>query len=223
MTPSRQERIVLSIFAAFLICVLSVHFACTLLYQTPPNPIRIALHAPLMRYMHPYLYQSWHLFAPDPGGTDIIIFVRCRVRVADELRETEWFDITTPLHEQRYANRFSPALFLARAHEPHLQLRADPMHEAIRKFGLPNATVDAARQALADEAKRKLDQGQAHLHRIASSACDRRVEVGQTIEVQARYVTRKIPPFAMRNVASAAEESHVYELPWAPHEVVDGY
>lgn len=223
MTRSRRERIVLSLVAALLLGVLGVHFACTLLYLTPPNPIRLALHGPLMRYMHPYFYQSWRLFAPDPGGTDSLLLVKCRVREGGATVESEWFDITTPLHEHRYQHRLSPALLLARAQEPRLLLRADPMNEAIRRYGLPNPVIEAAREALAAEARRQFESGRAHANRIASSACDRRFGIGRTAEVSARLVLRKVPPFGMRDDSSASKDTHTLELPWAPYEAVDGY
>jgi hypothetical protein len=221
---ARGERIGLGVFASVVVGLLGAHLCCTLLYLTPPNPIRLALQAPLERYMHPWFYQSWRLFAPDPGGADAFVFVRCRAHTKDGGVESDWFDITTPLHEARYAHRLSPALLLSRAHEPKLLLRADPMNEAIRKFGIPNAVVDAAREALTAEARAQFERGRAHLIRIASIACDRRLGAGYAVEVQARYVTRKVPPFAERgNAASDWADSFTYELPWAPRETVDGY
>jgi hypothetical protein len=77
----RGERVLLFAVASTLIGLLGFHFACTLLYLTPPNPIRIALHQRLERYMHPYFFQSWRLFAPDPGGTDGVVLVACRLSV----------------------------------------------------------------------------------------------------------------------------------------------
>jgi hypothetical protein len=109
---SRKERLVLGTCAALLVAVFAFHFACTLLYLTPPNPIRIALHEPLEKYMQPYFYQSWRLFAPEPGGTDALVLVACRLRERDGegVQESDFFDITTPLHEHRYRHRFSPGL-----------------------------------------------------------------------------------------------------------------
>jgi Family of unknown function (DUF5819) len=226
MTPSRRERIVLSIFAASLICVFGFHFACTLLYLTPPNPIRIALHAPLERYMNPHFSQSWRLFAPEPGGTDAVVWVACRFHESESPQESEWFDITTPLHEYRYAHRFSPGLLLARAQKPRLFMLADPMHDAIRRYGLPNAVIDAARAELEATSKRRFEAGQAHLYRIASAACDRRFGVGRTAYVKARYLSRKVPAFGDRDSSASSDatnELRTYDFAWAPYEPVDGY
>lgn len=111
----RGERVLLFGVAAILISLLLFHFACTLLYLTPPNPIHIALHQPLERYMHPYFFQSWRLFAPDPGGKDGVVLVACRLRDGDAMQETVLFDITTPLLEHRHRHRVSPGLLLVRA------------------------------------------------------------------------------------------------------------
>jgi hypothetical protein len=220
---SRKERLVLGTCAALLVAVFAFHFACTLLYLTPPNPIRLALHEPLEEYMQPYFYQSWRLFAPEPGGTDAIVLVACRLREGEGVRESDLLDITTPLHEHRYQHRFSPGLLLARAERPRLFLSANPMHDAIRRYGLPNPVVEAARAELAAAAKRRFETGQAHANRIASVACARRFREGHIVEVKARYVSRKVPPFGIRDAAPLQEETHAYELPWAPYEVVDGY
>jgi hypothetical protein len=226
MTPSRRDRIVLSTFAAVLICVFGLHFASTLLYLTPPNPIRIALHAPLERYMNPFFSQSWRLFAPEPGGTDAFVWVACRFHDSESPLESEWFDITTPLHEYRYARRLSPGLLLARAQKPRLFMLADPMHDAIRRYGLPNAIINAARAELEATAKRRFEAGQAHLYRIASAACDRKFRIGRTAYVKARYLSRKVPPFGYRDSSAqndATNELRTYDFAWAPYEPVDGY
>jgi hypothetical protein len=90
----RRERVVLWGSTVLLAGALAWHFACTLLYLTPPNPVRLAFHGPLVGYMHPYFYQSWRLFAPEPGGTDAIVLVMCRLREGQSTRESEWFDVT---------------------------------------------------------------------------------------------------------------------------------
>lgn len=219
----RGERVALLTSAVLLATLFGFHFACTLLYLTPPNPIRIALHPWLERYMHPYFSQSWRLFAPEPGGTDAIVLASCRVQDGEATRDSGWFDITTPLHEHRYSHRFSPGLSLARAQKPRLFLLADPMHEAIRRYGLPSSVIEDARTEIDAAAKRRFEAGRAHLYRIASAACDRRFGSGRTTEVKARYVSRKVPPFGARHSAPAHEERNTYEFSWALYEAVDGY
>jgi hypothetical protein len=219
----RGEQVALRLFAVVLLALLAFHFAATILCLTPPNPIRIALHRPLEGYINPYFSQSWRLFAPDPGGTDAVVLVDCRLKATETTQETGFFDITTPLHEHRYEHRFAPSLMLARAQRPRLFLVANPMHEAIRRYGLPNAVIEEARTEIEEAAKRRLEAGKAHLYRIASAACDRRLGPNRTAEVRARYVSRRIPAFGARDSTSAGEESSIYEFPWVPHEAVDGY
>jgi len=219
----RRERMALRFAALLLLSLFGSHFACTLLYLTPPNPIRIALHQPLLRYMQPYFSQSWRLFAPEPGGSDAIVLVACRLRNGDTTQESSWFDITTPVLEHRYSHRFSPGLLLVRALKPRLFLLADPMNDAIRRYGLPSPVIEAARVELEAAAKRRFETGRAHLYRIASAACDRRFGSGSTAEVRGRYVYRKVPSFGARGSTPAYEETQTYDFPWAPHEAVDGY
>lgn len=222
-SSGRTDRILLRLCALVLLGLFTFHFAATTLYLTPPNPIRIALHRPVERYMRPYFSQSWRLFAPEPGGTDGTVFVECRPVAGEPAGDSGFFDITTPLHEHRYHHRFSPGLLLARAQKPRLFVLANPMHEAIRRHGLPSAVIEEARAELHAAAKRRFEAGKAHLYRIASAACDRRLGVGRTMLVRARYLSRKIPPFGARDSAPAREQERVYEFPWAPYEAVDGY
>jgi hypothetical protein len=215
--------VTLSLCAAGLLGLLAFHLAATVLYLTPPNPVRIALHRPLERYMLPYFSQSWRLFAPEPGGTDATVLVECRLAAADHTEESGFFDVTTPLLEHRYHHRFSPGLLLVRAHKPRLFLTANPMHEAIRRYGLPSPVIEQARAELEAAAKRRFEAGKAHLYRIASSVCDRRFGLGHTKEVRARYLSKKVPSYGERGSAPLEEATRVYELGWAPHEAVDGY
>ena len=219
----RGERVLRFGIASILISLLLFHFACTLLYLTPPNPIRIALHQPLERYMHPYFFQSWRLFAPDPGGKDGVVLVACRLRDGDTMQETALFDITTPLLEHRHRHRLSPGLLLVRAQKPRLFPVASPMNEAIRRYGLPSPVIEAARADLEAAAKRRFEAGKKHLYRIASAACDRRIGPARTTDVKARYVSRKVPPFGAQDSALSLEETNTYDFPWSPYEVVDGY
>lgn len=214
---------ILRLWAGLLMGVFCFHFACTLLYLTPPNPIRIALSPLLERYMRPYFSQSWRLFAPEPGGTNAIVLVTCRLQNGETILESEWFDITTPLQEHRYQHRLSPGLLLARAQKPRLFLLADPMNEAIRRYGLSSSVIEAARAEIEAAAKRRFEAGQAHLYRIASAACDRRFGLRRTSEVRARYISRKVPAFGARDTATTSEEGNIYDFPWAPYETVDGY
>lgn len=219
----RNQQTILWACAVVLLTLLAFHLAATVLYLTPPNPIRIALHRPVERYMHPYFSQSWRLFAPDPGGTDGVVLVECRVAAPVTPQESGFFDITTPLHEHRYQHRFSPGLLLTRAQKPRLFLLVNPMHDAIRRYGLPSSVIEAARAELDAAAKRRFEAGKAHLYRIASVACDRRLGPGRTTEVRARYLSRKIPTFGARGSPPLEEETRIYELAWAPYEGVDGY
>lgn len=223
LEDGRQQRVSLRLWALTLWALFGIHFAATTLYLTPPNPVRIALHQPLEKYIHPYFSQSWRLFAPEPGGTDSTVLVDCRTGTTGAAQESGFFDITTPLQEHHYRHRLLPGLLLARAQKPRLFLLADPMHDAIRRYGLPSAVVEEARAELEAAADRRLRAGKAHLYRIASVACDRRFGAGRTTEVRARYLSRKIPRFGARESPEQDGDARIYEFPWAPHEVVDGY
>ena len=57
--------------------VLMVHFAFTLAYAMPLNPVKLEYQKVLNRTIGTYFQQNWRLFAPDPLTETQSILVRC--------------------------------------------------------------------------------------------------------------------------------------------------
>jgi hypothetical protein len=92
---------------------LGAHFAATVLYVMPVNPINMALQPRLEATIGTYFGQNWCLFAPDPLVSDHALLVHCvhASEAADikssGLPSTGWYDISTPLWKRFQSNRFS--------------------------------------------------------------------------------------------------------------------
>lgn len=89
------------------------HFAFTLLYVMPFNPIKMALDPLLNATIGTYFGQNWCLFAPDPLVSDHALLVRCVSRDETDhvkalgLPADGWHDISTPLWLRFQRNRFT--------------------------------------------------------------------------------------------------------------------
>ncbi len=98
---------------------LAAHFALTLLFNLPVNPLKLRLQPLLDRTIGAYFHQNWSLFAPNPIAQDEALLARPLTRAEAEraaagLPTTGWYDLTTPLWEGFHRNRFSAYDRLAR-------------------------------------------------------------------------------------------------------------
>lgn len=82
--------------------VLAVHFVLTLIYVSPPNPIKTLTNLP-QKYVGRFFYQDWGLFAPNPISMDIRVLVSC---LADGYDPTPPLDINRGFLERRYLNGY---------------------------------------------------------------------------------------------------------------------
>ena len=95
------------------LAVLVVHFALTLIYVSPINPVKIAMQPIVYGTIGFYFAQNWSFFAPNPISSNNIFLVRpiTRQELAslnpDALPEDNWYDLTSPLWERFQRNRFS--------------------------------------------------------------------------------------------------------------------
>lgn len=96
-----------------ILLLLLVHFALTLVYVSPVNPLRDSLRPVLDATVGAYFPQDWNLFAPTPRTADLALLVR--PLNADELNAVRkeglpkdgWYDLSAPLWTQFQSNRFS--------------------------------------------------------------------------------------------------------------------
>lgn len=82
--------------------VLAVHFVLTLIYVSPPNPVKTLTNLP-QRYVGRFFYQDWGLFAPNPISMDIRVLISC---LADGYGPTPLLDINQGFSKLRYSNGY---------------------------------------------------------------------------------------------------------------------
>jgi hypothetical protein len=91
---------------------LVVHFALTVVYVMPLNPMNAAVQPLLDATVGTYFSQNWKLFSPEPLAQNYALLIR---PLSDEqaaaskngLPSDGWFDVTTPFWVRFQHNRFS--------------------------------------------------------------------------------------------------------------------
>lgn len=195
---------------------LAFHFVAVLLHVTPANPVNITSRSWVQSYIAPYFLQQWRLFAPQPGGRDENMHVRCHYTEGGLAQSTEWRDITTPMIEAHRGNRLGAAGMVQRANKPHLFNNDATKWKALEH--LSGEDAERARALLESRREETLDRGKQHMQRIASASCKRSLRGRDVVidEVEARFVTSKVPTYAERN-SGTREPSTAFEMKPMPY------
>jgi hypothetical protein len=207
-------------FPLLFLAVLSIHFAATLVYLMPANPVKLRLLPVVSRYIEPFFTQKWELFAPDPLVDTRLLLVSCRL---DDGSETEWSDMTTPLREAYYHNRLSPSARIDRAQQSsiHLIYRPDdPLFARLLRLKEDTAEYRELAAQYGQERLQLATRGKRVLSRTGAVECDRLYGTGRTQAVRVRMVQIKAPPFSKRQLTNAAGETKYVDFEWAPYESV---
>ncbi|WP_437841981.1 DUF5819 family protein [Sorangium sp. So ce1153] len=224
---------------ALLAAALCFHFAMTLAYLTPQNPLKLRFARLIDGYMSPLLQQNWHLFAPDPINDTRVLMVACRLRQPDGgTLETGWTDITTPYWEAHLKNRLGPATRIARSvtGAARLTYSADPTSLQIAKKlderraraqaggGGSEASEEQVADMLRKDVKKEQDEGfqlgSSVLARAGSAHCDSLYGPTRTTAVRMRMAVLKFPRFSRRDLPDAKGEVTYYDFDWAPYQPV---
>lgn len=215
MQPFLRYCILILIGAVAAACAL-VYIANTVLYLTPPNPLKAMLLPTIMRIEAPLFAQNWHLFAPRPIDRNYVIEVRCRYAGRATVL-TAWRDITTPFLVRHHETRISPMGNLLRVQQSALRyvMNQRPDDWAVlfcRKAG--RLTPDC----YASQWTRKMQaDGFLILDRIASRECDRALGLGRTSFVQFRVLVEYPPVWSKRDQPGVSKVD-VFMYPWLPYQ-----
>lgn len=215
-------RISRHVVAGGLITALTVHFALTLLYLMPANPVGLRVRPAVSAYMDPFFTQNWALFAPDPIVDTRELLVSCRIRDGHGgATDTAWANITSPLRDKRAEYRVGPANAIERAQMGPLHLVLAPGDPLIERLARDKGKEFAA--LIADyeqERKRTAERGHRLLRRVASAACDRLYGDGAATEVAMRMLVTESPPFSRRAEPLSSSATRYVDFPWGPYERV---
>ena len=102
---SKRRRALWWATAPALGCAVALHFTILLFYNLPPNPISNALLPAINAYVVPLWVQSWWLFAPGPGSSNHVVYVRGIHVDGGRSETTDWINLNGPLIEAVQANR----------------------------------------------------------------------------------------------------------------------
>jgi ribosomal protein S18 acetylase RimI-like enzyme len=205
--------------------VLVIHFALTLAYLTPLNPLKLRVHSLVSAYMEPFFAQRWSLFAPNLEAKARYLLVSCRTQDAQGLtQERPWMDITRPLRELKQRHRLTPADRLDRAQFAGFKMIQSEDDESIRRLLEKPNDSEAYRQAVAtveQQRARVRKLGTQLMTRVASAACASLYPDTHVLEVRVRVAITKSPPFSKRTEPDTSGETSYVELPWQPYEATE--
>ncbi|CAN95603.1 putative secreted protein [Sorangium cellulosum So ce56] len=235
----RLLRVLSTSAPALLAAALCFHFAMTLAYLTPQNPLQLRFARLISGYMNPFFEQNWHLFAPDPITDTRLVMVACRLNEPDgSTTETGWTDITTPYWESHLENRLGPATRLGRSVTGAARMiyTVDPTSlQMAKKLDQQRARAQAGgggaeapdaqvAERLRDEVKKEQDAGvqlgKSVLERAGSAHCDSLYGRSRTAAVRLRLAVLKFPRFSRRDLPDSKGELTYYDFDWAPYRPV---
>ncbi|MEV0373146.1 DUF5819 family protein [Streptomyces sp. NPDC050636] len=205
----------------------------TALYEMPLNPVKEKYGEEITSYMLPYFGQDWHLFAPDPIDRDNGVLVRAKMRQPDgSTTTTEWTDVTSPVQQKLYGERFWPSReFRVAAGVPQLlESWRDPELEKMRKKNQGTETPGKGTRSdkkgsenppLSQSEKDSRDEAIRFAQSFASAQASKLW--GADVEyVQVRIVSNEFPRFSQRYARDAKGKVSYYDLAWMKPVKVEG-
>lgn len=209
-----MSRMVVTWIGVAVMSGLSIlYLANTFLYLTPPNPLTLQLWPIVHKIQQPFFVQNWHLFAPNPLRTNLVLTVRCRFGE----KVTQWRDPVTPLLARHHKSRISPMGRMIRIPQNAMYLFFGWTSDEWRRLLCRRTRDHPACHGENQSARRARALGQFVLHRIASATCDEVVGDGRASRVQARILIHEPPPWSRRHMPSEEGSTKYIALPWLPY------
>lgn len=210
-----MQRVILpTVVLIVVLAAAGLYLANTVLYLTPPNPVKAQWLPVVFRLAHPLFAQNWHLFAPNPIRTNYVLSVRCRTQTVT----SPWIDATQPLLARHHRNRTSPMSRILRVQQNAIRLFLGVTHDEWRQVICKRTPNSPACRREGPVVDRLRDAGAYLLRRTASMACDRVVGSGQTRAVQMRILMHTPPAWSRRDLPASAGLTRFIGLPWDAYQ-----
>ncbi len=191
----------------------AVYIADTVLYLTPPNPLKADLVPAINRLMYPLFAQNWHLFAPNPVRTNFVVTARCRTRGII----SPWLDLTQPMLALHHRHRNSPVGRVLRVRQNAARMALGSTFDEWRELACrrdPHQLMCRPGRA----AERAQEIGMYLLGRIATSACNEVSETRGAEAIQVRILIHQPPFWSRRHLSDHEGVTRYVVLPWVPVE-----
>lgn len=201
---------VILMMAAFTI----LYIANTVLYLTPPNPVKVRLLPLVFAIEHPLFVQNWHLFAPDPIRSNFVLAVRCRT--GDRI--TPWRDATKPMLARLHQDRNSPMSRLLRIQQNAIRLAFGWTSDEWLRLLCRRETRHARCRGEDPETARQQEIGFVLLRRSGSLACDEVVGAGRATAVQLTVLVHQPPPWSKRHLPDEGGSTRSIVFPWMRYQ-----
>lgn len=206
--------------AAGVLCVAFIcHFAVTLIYNTPSNPVKAKYNKQISSYIDPVFTQNWRLFAPEPVTRNNKFFVKAEIITNNGIRTTEWIDIVDYMIKKNQDNRFTPYNHLLRIPRSAFALRQeqdDTLQEVIKKVNEGKLNKDKYKHLIDNDRNKETEKlSNVLLNRFAEAQLKKAYGSERIIKFKVLLVESEPVPFSKKNQSNFDKKKHYVELDWA--------
>lgn len=216
------------IFGSLLCLFFIFHFALTIIYNAPSNPIQAKYNKQISKYMDPLFTQNWRLFAPTPVTTNHYYYAKAKL--ADpkgEIRTTEWIDISKYMYEVNHANRFTPYNLLLRIPRGAFGLMGEKdevIHKIAKKVQEGKLDEDKYDHIINRNTEHNKEMALSILNRFAEAQLASRFKSEEILELKVLLVESKPIPFSKNGDIDYEKEESYLEFDWTkPQKVITLY
>ncbi|SDC07701.1 DUF5819 family protein [Shouchella lonarensis] len=207
-----------------MLLVFFFHFANTILFNSPLNPVKAKYSQHVFQYMDPLFMQNWRLFAPNPATNNNDFYVRAKLKDGDEVQVTDWIDLTSHMIERNQANRFTPYNRIVRIQRGAVTMMGED-DDLLVTLHRKSDQNEEAKQTLNDlENEERMTERQAFadklLTRYAQAYLRSLYPEKELVETQIMLLDTKAVPFSKKDDVHFEREQKAYEFTWQPAQKV---
>ncbi|WP_234399729.1 DUF5819 family protein [Paenibacillus popilliae] len=196
---------------------LPFHFFIILLHVGPVNPISVKLQPYIMPYINPFFQQNWHLFAPTPMTVNFKIYVRGKYTdtMDQQVKQTEWFDVSSSLIAKNDEMLFSPYNRIIRIGTGYMhRLQLGGKDDLSLKLHQKKVETKGDLTLLEKEDELQKEESTQALYRYASSYVKKVLGDQKPTKVQFMTSVTDVVPYSKRNEGKYKPKENRYIYDW---------
>lgn len=214
------KKIVGSLFCLLFV----VHFALTIIYNSPSNPIQAKYNKQISSYMDPIFTQNWKLFAPTPVTTNHYYYAKAKLADPEgETRTTNWIDISKYMYEYNHKNRFTPYNSLLRIPRGAFGLMGESdevIHKIAKKVQEGKLDEEKYEHIINRNSDHNEEVALSILNRFAEAQLASRFQNDEIVELKVLLVETKPIPFSKNGEKGYVNEESYLEFDWTKAQKV---